>query len=61
MTKINDIEIREPNNLNERKLFSAIMEMVEEVKHGKVEIELSIQDGKVLYIREKREKSIKLS
>ena len=60
MSRINDIEVREPKNSNERMLFSAIMSMVEEVQHGKIEVILSVQDGVVLNIREKREKSIKL-
>lgn len=60
MGTINGVEIREPKNINEKMLFSTIIALVEEIEHGKIELTLSVQDSRVLNIKQNIKRSIKL-
>jgi len=60
MKIINGVKIREPKNMNEKMLFSTLVQLVEDTKFGKIDLTLTIQDGMVMYIKQNIKKNIKL-
>lgn len=51
ISKINDIEIKNPETLSERKWFSLIKQRSEELDYGNMDLRITIKNGKVVAIK----------
>lgn len=57
MSKINDIEIRQPVDKNEKWWFSHIAAAIEKVGFGSLQLKLTVKNGKVVNIKNTIEES----
>jgi len=57
MKTINDVKQIEPRNSNERMWFSYIANEISKAQYGKIELKLSVRNGKVVNIKNVVEKS----
>jgi len=58
--KINDIVIRMPTTYEEKMWYSYVAGRIAEVRYGKLNVELTLKDGRVTFIREHAEKTFNI-
>jgi len=58
--KVNGIKLREFENKDDKKLFSVIKNLIENINYGSLELKLTIRKGVATNLKTKSEKSISI-
>lgn len=59
--KINDVRIREFMDANDRVWFSFIKNLVEESGFGKLDLQITVNNGKVVNVKIRSERSVAIA